>query len=198
MREQFQILDFHKEMLIESFKKKNISLDENSMITILNNENSTFTMKRNAAIMLREIGTDKSLKSLKLNVHSRNKDLQAICILTIAQINGIKESKYFISLLEGKRIQKGYVLWALFAIDSKNQIQEIQDYLYNCVKVDKRASSKKLSQIEHGLVLIENYGSNSIRRNEILEFYKMKWNSLSYQQQRILEEHTDFFKIKPI
>lgn len=194
MRENFPINDISKEWMLKDFKKKKISFDEQSMISILEDENSTFHLKQDAGIALREIGTKKSLNALKNCIHLGNKDLQAICILTIAQIGQSDFTEYILSLLNEKRIQIAYVLWALFAIDDKKAISEVEKFVESRMKIDKRPNSKKLSPVHHGIVLIENYGQESELRAKILDFYNSNWEKLNIQQQNILRRNTEYFK----
>lgn len=179
--------------MLEHFKKKGIAFNESSMISILNNENSSFYTKQQAGIALREIGTTNSLKALKKCINLGNKDLQAISILTIAQIGNKESTEFILSLLKEKRIQIAYVLWALFAIDDKNAVPEIQKYVESRMKIDKRPSSNKLSSVHYGIVMIENYGQESDSRTEILEFYKSNWDKLNIQQKNILKNNTEFY-----
>ena len=105
MRQRFEINDLSKKWMLEHFKKKGIAFNESSMISILNNENSSFYTKQQAGIALREIGTTNSLKALKKCINLGNKDLQAISILTIAQIGNKESTEFILSLLKEKRIQ---------------------------------------------------------------------------------------------
>ncbi len=193
MRQRFEINDLSKKWMLEHFKKKGIAFNESSMISILNNENSSFYTKQQAGIALREIGTTNSLKALKKCINLGNKDLQAISILTIAQIGNKESTEFILSLLKEKRIQIAYVLWALFAIDDKNAVPEIQKYVESRMKIDKRPSSNKLSSVHYGIVMIENYGQESDSRTEILEFYKSNWDKLNIQQKNILKNNTEFY-----
>lgn len=194
MRQDFPIGDFIKKMILDDFDKRKISFDESSMVYILEDPTSSFRYKRNAGIALRELGTKASINALKRCIQLGDQDLQAICILTIAQIARKDASDFLVSLLKVKRIQKAYVLWALFAIDAQESISEIQKFVHTSMKFDRRSSTKSISKVEHGLVMIDNYGLESEIRIEILDFYKENWEEFNSQQQRILMENTEYFK----
>ena len=194
MRENFPINDISRKWMLDDFKKRNISFDEQSMISILEDENSSYHLKQDAGIALREIGTKKSLKALENCIHLGKKDLQAICILTIAQIGKNDSTEFILSLLNEKRIQIVFVLWALFAIDDKSALPKIEKCVESRMKIDRRPSSKKLSLIHHGIVMIENYGEESELRAQILDFYNSNWEKLNIQQQNILRRNTEYYK----
>lgn len=182
--------------MLKDFKKKQISYDEQSMISILEDPKSSFHLKKDAAVALREIGTNRCLTPLKDCIHLGNQDLQAISILTIAQIGKVESTEYLLTLLNEKRIQTAYVLWALFAIDDKTAIIEIEKFVDSRMKIDSRPSSKKLSPVQHGIVMIENYGHDSEMRSKILNFYFENWEKFNVQQQNILRNNTEFYKNK--
>jgi hypothetical protein len=194
LKEDFYPSEIHLEMILEKFHKQSIPVHENSMIAILEDKNSSIHSKQNAAIILRNIGSELSIKSLKENIFQSNKDLQAICILTIAQIMGALAIDYLFNLLTIGTVQKNYVLWALFAIDEPKTAGKIESFIESCLKSDQRPNSKKNSRIAYGLVIIENYGVKSPKREEILSFYLTKWDSFSMQEQKILQRNTNFFK----
>jgi hypothetical protein len=196
MRQSFEINDLSKKWMLEHFEKNGIAYNEPSMISVLKDEKSSIYSKQQAGVALREIGTNKSLKALENCIHHANEDLQAISILTIAQIGKNDSTEFFLSLLKQKRIQIAYVLWALFAIDDKESVHAIERFVESKMKIDKRPSSKKLSHVHHGIVMIENYGKKSEIRTEILDFYNSNWEKLDIQQKNILKNNTEFFKNK--
>jgi hypothetical protein len=196
MREYFPLEGYSREMTLNEFQKKKIELNESSMIEILQNESSSKYWKWNAAIALREFGTEKCIPILKKMVEYPNEDVKNSAILTIAHIAGEVELEFLLSLLDRKKLKKGYVLWAVCAVNDMKALQPIVKYLAQKLKEDNRPNSSKNSDVDYGLIFIDRYQDTDKSVVEILEGYSKLWNKFDSFVQQELRNKTKYFKAR--
>jgi len=93
-----------------------------------------------AVLALRRYGTKKSIPVLKKLLYFPKQDVKACSILTIAQIAKETETEFYAEALsDPKYSEKGYALWAIFAVADNRAERAVTAYL-------KKNLSKKKTQ----------------------------------------------------
>jgi HEAT repeat protein len=192
MRALFPLEDSMKASIADELRKQQLDFTETAMIRVLEDDDYTKYLKWKAAIGLRDCGTEHCIPALKAMLDYPNEDVKSSAILTISHIGGDKELDFLTSLLDRKKLRKGPVLLAIKAIDNKQAVPAVIGYLSATLKTDKRPSSLKVNDVEHGLVFLDRHPTSEAL--ELLEGYGRIWNKFDYFLQKSLKTETVFYR----
>jgi hypothetical protein len=194
MRTYFPIEQSMREGITEEFLKKGLDFTEEAMIRVLEDDSFDQSLKWKAAIGLRDRGTQQCIPVLEQAIAYPNEDVKTCAILTIAHLAGKPETDFLTALLDRKKLRKGPVLHALDAIDDTTTIPAVIRYLSQTLKMDRRNSSVKNSDVIHGLLLLDRHRSDDPEAQDILAGYAKTWSKFDALTQKELSTRTDTFR----
>lgn len=184
--------------LRSELKKAGVDMNEDALINALDDPSVNKYTKYRATIALRKFGTKKSVPSLKRMIDYPMQDVKDCSVLTIAEISGKTGIPFLVDLLDKPKFKKAYTLWAIQSINDKSAIEPVKNYMRDRLKFFHRPSAAKITGgIEYGLIYLDRY-SLVPGVEEILMGYQSIWNKFSLQDQKKLQDRTEFYKQQPL
>ena len=138
----FPLSEHSRKSIEQHFRKKgDFVWSESFFLSVLHTSGNKYDLWQ-AAIGLREVGTEQAVEPLRAMLMYPNFDVQAVALLTIAHIAGQRATPIYIEALENPAYrQKDYALWAIADAADTRAIPHVSGYL---AKNSKRFKSGKL------------------------------------------------------
>ena len=147
MQTNFDINESTCESIRSCIRRKNFEWSEPFFLQVIGEPRNKMEVYW-AVLALRRYGTKKSIPVLKKLLYFPKQDVKACSILTIAQIAKETETEFYAEALsDPKYSEKGYALWAIFAVADNRAERAVTAYL-----------KKNLSKIRREIISIGTYG----------------------------------------